>query len=582
MDPQAEYTTPGNVKFDRRIEVPFAPETPASGIHDTGLYKAVWYQRAFETPGLEHGERLILHFGAVDYHATVWVNGHLVATHEGGYTPFHADITDQLVEGEQTVIVRAFDDPEDLAKPRGKQDWQLKPHSIWYYRTTGIWQTVWLEKLPAAHIQQLRWQSDADRWEIGLNLKIGGKHDGSLSVRVTLQCRGELLADDAYTAIVGDVARTIRLPDPGIDDYRRQLQWSPESPTLIDARIQLLDEDGEMIDEVTSYTAMRSIHLLGDRFVLNGKPYPLRLVLDQGYWPESGLTAPDDEAFRKDVELVKAMGFNGVRMHQKIENPRFLYWADHLGLLVWEEMPSAYTFSAQSIDRLTRQWLEAMQRDWSHPCIVTWMAFNESWGVPDLPISAAQRDAVQALYHLTKSLDPTRPAIGNDGWEHTSTDIVGIHDYDINADHLKKRYDTDIRHTLETERPGFKVLMLDGFPYRGQPVMLTEFGGIAYSKDHHGTWGYSRARTPGDLRMLYRNIADAARTSAALSGFCYTQLTDTYQEANGLLYMDRTPKIPIEDIAIATRGPANEPERKKLEDWEKIAPKKRKRKDVHA
>jgi hypothetical protein len=294
----------------------------------------------------------------------------------------------------------------------------------------------------------------------------------------------------------------------------------------------------------------------GDKFVLNGRPYQLRMVLDQGYWPEGGLTAPNDEAFRLDVELAKAMGFNGVRKHQKIESPRYLYWADVLGLLVWEEMPSAYRYTRTSIERLAREWTAVMARDSSHPCIVAWVPFNESWGVPDLPDSPAQRHYVQALYHLTKTLDPTRPVVGNDGWESVATDIIGIHDYDDQPERIARRYGTnEVPRLFKRERPGGRLLLLEGAGQAEQPIMLTEFGGIAFSRDPGRTWGYSRTATEEEFAKEYTHLLRVARALPLLAGFCYTQFADTYQEANGLLYADRTPKIPVEHVALATRGP---------------------------
>jgi hypothetical protein len=294
----------------------------------------------------------------------------------------------------------------------------------------------------------------------------------------------------------------------------------------------------------------------GDRFVLNGRPYLLRLVLDQGYWVNTGLTPPSDDALRRDVELVKAMGFNGVRKHQKIECPGYMFWADTLGLLVWEEMPSAYRFTRPSIERLTREWLEVIERDLSHPCIIAWMPFNESWGVPDLPDSPAQRHYVQALYHMTKTLDPTRPVIGNDGWESVATDIIGIHDYDDRPERIAHRYGADDRlpRLFKRERPGGRMLLLGSPENSDQPVMLTEFGGIAYSGDHCRTWGYTRVQTCDDLAEAYRRLLEAVHSCSVLAGFCYTQFSDTYQEANGLLYADRTPKFPFEQMRAATRG----------------------------
>jgi len=500
----------------------------------------------------------------VDYQATVWLNGAIVCEHRGGYTPFEADITDFLNPSHpQVVIVRAEDDPSDLAKPRGKQDWMLEPHSIWYPRTTGIWQTVWLEVLPSSYIGYVRWTPNIERWELGFEARVDGVRRDGIRLNIKMHVGNLLVADDTYAVVAGEVHRRIALSDPGIDDYRNDLLWSPSTPTLITVQMQLWGGRGELIDTARSYTALRSIGIQGDRFVLNGRPFQLRMVLDQGYWPESGLTAPDDDALRRDVELAKAMGFNGVRKHQKIEDPRFLYWADTLGLLVWEEMPSAYRFTKDSVERLTREWTEVISRDTSHPCIVGWVPFNESWGVPDLPDSPAQRHYVQALYHLTKTLDPTRPVIGNDGWESVATDIIGIHDYDDNPDRLALRYGSEEMQSrlFKRERPGGRLLLLDGMTHSDQPVMLTEFGGVAFSPDVQRTWGYARSGTGEEFAKRYSALVGAIRSLPSLAGFCYTQFSDTYQEANGLLYADRTPKFPLEEMALATRGSRAERDR---------------------
>jgi len=556
IDVEGRWRSPEEPGFERQIVVPFSPETKASGVGDTSFYRACWYRRQVDAPELKNGDRLLLHFGAVDYKARVWVNGHHAAEHEGGFTPFTADITLLVRHGSvQTVVVQAEDDPADLSKPRGKQDWQLDPHSIWYPRTTGIWQTVWLEKVPEHYFESLRWTPNLERWEVGFEAWTCGPVRDDLRCKVNLYGAGRLLASDAYTVIAGEVHRRIALSDPGIDDYRNELLWSPATPTLIRAEITLETPDGQVIDSVNSYTALRQIGVQGERFVLNNRPYQLRLVLDQGYWPDTGLTAPNDDAFRRDVELAKAMGFNGVRKHQKIENPRYLYWADRLGLLVWEEMPSAYRFTRMSIERVTREWTEAIKRDVNHPCIVAWVPLNESWGVPDLPSSPTQRHYVQTLYHLTKTLDPTRPVIGNDGWESIATDIIGIHDYDYQPRRILARYGAgDIPQLFKRERPGGRLLYL-GDHSLDQPIMLTEFGGIACSRDTAHTWGYSRAESEEDFANRYLDLLGAIRSIAILAGFCYTQFADTYQESNGLLYADRTPKFPLESIALATRGP---------------------------
>ncbi|WP_439622795.1 glycoside hydrolase family 2 protein [Gemmata sp.] len=575
IDPTSRWTAPGEVKWDRRIRVPFAPETAASGIGDSGFYERCWYRLRFRPPALADGEHLHIHFGAVDYEALVWANGTPVATHRGGYTPFRADITAAARTGEVEIVVRADDDPHDLAKPRGKQDWQLRPHSIWYPRTTGIWQSVWIEPVPATRVGKLRWTPTLDRWEIALDTYIvsdaGGPPPDDLRLRVVLSVGAAVLADDTYRVIAGEVQRRIALSDPGIDDYRNELLWSPERPTLIQAHLQLLSAAGHTLDEVWSYTALRSIAMQGDRFVLNGRPLTLRLVLDQGYWAETGQTPPDDAALRRDVEVTKAMGFNGVRKHQKIEAPRYLYWADALGLLVWEEMPSAYRFTPQSVERLAAEWLAVIERDRSHPCVIAWVPFNESWGVPDLPDSPAQRHYVRALYHLTKTLDPTRPVVGNDGWESVATDVIGIHDYDDQLARIAARYGAtdDLARLFRRERPGGRMLVLGEGPdqrHPDHPVVLTEFGGIAFSPDA-GTWGYSQASSAAVFAERYARLLAVVRSMPVLAGFCYTQFADTYQEANGLLYADRTPKFPLEEIARATRGPTTVQEFEQEQIW---------------
>jgi beta-galactosidase/beta-glucuronidase len=565
FDPSARWRFPKDVaEWPLTIQVPFAPECARSGIGDRGFHRACWYQRDFDVPDVAEmrrtGKRVLLHFGAVDYHARVWINGIPVVEHEGGHTPFWADVTHCLHEtGPQRVVLRAEDDPHDLEKPRGKQDWRLEPHSIWYPRTTGIWQTVWYEIVPSSYIESLRWTPNVERWEVALHACVEGANADELKMRVRLRCGAQLLAEDTYGVLSHEVHRRIGFSDPGIDDHRNELLWSPERPTLIHAELELL-QGSRVVDEITSYTALRSIATQREKLVLNGRYYNLRLVLDQGYWPDTLMTAPSGEALRRDVELAKQMGFNGVRKHQKIEDPRYLYWADVLGLLVWEEMPSQYRFSSRAIGRMVREWEEVIRRDRSHPCIVVWVPFNESWGVPDLTLVAAARDAVAALYHLTKTLDPSRLVVGNDGWESSATDIIGIHDYDAAPGHLRARYGPEVepQEVVDRRWSGGRILTLDGFPHRGQPICLTEFGGVALADASSGQreWGYVSCSTPEEFADLCCSLIEVARTTAMFSGFCYTQFADTFQEANGLLMADRQPKIPLERLAAAVRGTA--------------------------
>lgn len=567
IDSEARWQVPKDVAWDRSITVPFAPETPASGVGETGFFRACWYRRRFTLTQADSTERTVLHFGAVDYRASVWLDGAYLGQHEGGYTPFSFDVT-AILNGasvqEHEIVVRAEDDPHDLAKPRGKQDWHLEPHAIWYPRTSGIWQTVWLERLPATSIAAIRWSCDLAAWDMGLSVEVDGdlRDDLRLGVRLWYddeQGASHQLAHDNFALSGREIARRIGLGDPGIDDARNHLLWSPDRPVLIHATLRLLDRNNQVIDDVASYTALRTVGTQQGHFTLNGRPLILRLALDQGYWRETGLTAPDDDALRRDVELALAMGFNGVRKHQKIEDPRYLYWADVLGLLVWEEMPSAYAFNQRAVSRVTREWISVIERDRNHPCIVMWVPFNESWGVSDLPVNPAQREYVQALYHLTHTLDGTRPVSGNDGWENLSTDLTSVHDYDEIPERLADRYagNVDLAKRFWRDRVTGRLLTLEGHDPVGQPAMLTEFGGIAFVPDEAPgeTWGYSRAASPEDFAGRYSRLLEAVRHLSTFAGFCYTQFADTYQEANGLLTMERIPKIPIEQIALATRGP---------------------------
>jgi len=558
-DDKARCSRPAQLRFDRTIEVPYAPESQRSGIGDTGFHPRCWYARTVSLAGLKQrtDDRLLLHFSAVDYKATVWVDGQRAGQHVGGHSPFSIDITELVspTASEATVTVLAEDDPFDMHKPRGKQDWHPEPHSIWYPRTTGIWRSVWIEAVPAVHIARLRWTPDFSRWLLGFHARVEGARPG-MQLQITLTADGALLAQDRTTIFGPDVARDIHLPDPGIDDARADLQWCPEHPQLIDAIVELFDAEGQPLDRVDSYTAMRSVRVEDSRFLLNDRPYELRMVLDQGYWPDSLMTATSEE-LRADIECIKRLGFNGARKHQKSEDPRWLYWADKLGLCVWAEMPAAYGFSDTTVHALCDEWRALVERDLSHPCIVAWVPTNESWGVPSLPTQPRQVDLVRALYHTTRALDGTRPVVGNDGWEMPCGDIISIHDYTDEPAKLIERYGSReaVRESLRHERPGGgRKLMLGGFECEDRPVMLTEFGGIAPLNEGEDGWGYSLAEPGADFSVRYVELLEAVHECKGLVGFCYTQLTDTFLEKNGLLTPQRLPKADPALIAKATKG----------------------------
>jgi len=559
LDRDAKWRRPADVAWDACIRVPFAPETPASGVGYEGFCTTFWYRRHVELPPPAPGERWVLHFGAVDHTASVWIDGVPVARHEGGYTAFQVDLAAIAPDGGAfELAVRAFDDPLDLAKPRGKQEWRAAPHSIFYPRTSGIWRSVWAERVPFASIADVVWHADFERFELGLDVALDGLDDGAWCLRVGVRAGDRALVDDVYAVERGRVVRRIALPD-GFDE-RNELVWSPDWPRLLDATLTLERAFFFYIDSFEIYTARRSVGCERGRFTLNGRPYFLRLVLDQGYWEESGATPPDADALRRDVELAKQLGFNGVRKHQKTEDPRWLAHADRIGLLVFTELPSAHDFSPLAVQRGLAEWSEIVRAHRSHPCVAGWIPLNESWGVQGIAERPEVRAYAQALVATARALDGTRPVVGNDGWEIEGGDLICIHDYDQDPAALAARYRDDASIAAHLTGwspmagPAFrKRMLLDPTDVAGRPVLVSEFGGVGLSDDPKA-WGYSMARDADDLLRRYASLSRALVASEALSGFCYTQLTDTYQERNGLARMDRAPKAPREKIHLATTG----------------------------
>lgn len=541
--------------FDRLITVPFPPECQMSGIHETGFHSIVWYRRTFVLSELPPRERLLLHFGAVDYRAMVWVNDQLVIQHEGGHTPFCVDISHVLdaERSEQVIVVRAYDDPEDLTQPRGKQAWRQRPNEIWYERTTGIWQPVWLEPVAETYMQGIRFTPHADESAFDLDVSLNQSIPGTrLHVRVSFD--DVVLAEDEYNVSGKRILRRIQLPLQRYGIQRHRVVWSPEHPHLIDVQLTLTSATGGR-DAVQSYFGLRSVSAQDGQFFLNNHPYFLRMVLEQGYYPESHLAAPSSEALREEVEWIKRLGFNAVRIHQKIEDPRFLYWCDRLGVIVWGEMANTYEYNSTAVARLMREWLDAIERDYSHPCIVAWVPVNESWDVPHLRRDAAQQSFVRALAEITRALDTSRLVIGNDGWEFVTGDMIGIHDYTQEGEKLVQRYgsETELRNSLQSRTPGHHVLIVDHEAVNGQPVIISEFGGIAYDGKTPNGWGYGKVYSSEALISKYAELVNALYASSCIAGFCYTQLTDTEQEVNGLLTANRQPKADPAKIAAITQ-----------------------------
>ena len=532
--------------FSRTIQVPFAFQSKLSGIHDSDFHDIVWYRRTFFLEPMSDGHRAILHFGAVDYLAEVWVNGHLAGSHEGGHTPFAFDITPLLLPSENTLVVRAKDFSRDRALPRGKQYWEPQSASIFYTSTTGIWQSVWLETVSSTRIEHLRITPLLDQGAVELEVSTVGTHAGC-TLRIDISYQNEVIAQQE--ALLTRQSNRYHLDLTG--STKGLQMWSPETPHLYDVHLELKDQ-GTPVDTVKSYFGLRKISVEHGRVLLNNRPYFLRLVLDQGYFPEGVLTAPSDDALRQDVELIKAMGFNGARKHQKLEDPRYLYWCDTLGLLVWGEMANAYEFSWDAATRLTREWLDAVRRDYNHPCIIAWVPLNESWGVPGLSNDPRQRSFVKGLYDLTKALDASRLVVSNDGWEHAQSDLCTIHDYEGDGASLTARYAD--RPTAVHAMPGQRPIYIAGHSDQGAPIIISEMGGISYKKSAWDGWGYSAAESEEDFIARYTAVVNAMYQSPIVQGFCYTQLTDVEQEINGLLTYDREPKVPLVIIRSITLG----------------------------
>ena len=552
----AESEGLGSASFDREIVVPFAPESPASGIGASRVERC-WYRRTVEVGALTPRERAVVHFGAIDREARVYAGGEEVGRHVGGYSPFAVDVTGHVRDGAVDLVVRVDDPPSDLEVPRGKQDWLDEPHAIWYPRTTGIWRSVWLERRSQTSIASCQLRGSARTMRIDADVRIEGPLPAGAQLALKVLMRGRVLVDDRHALIGERASRSYTVGDGGIDD-RNSLIWWPRRPVLLDVEVALLDAQGDVVDEVSSYTALRDIEVADGRVLLNGRPYPLRLVLDQGYWPETGLTAPSTDALRRDIELTKALGFNGVRKHQKVEDPRYLAWADKLGLLVWVEMPSAYVFTPRAAAALIEEWTSVVRAASGHPSVIGWVPINESWGVPEVATSAEERALVTALASIASALGGGRPVSANDGWETAGGDIVGIHDYDQDAGALARRYANaaDVDALLTGRRDDGRLAELDRKPAGGRAVVLSEFGGVALrtGAGGDGAWGYREVQTSDDLVESYAALWAAVHESDALAGACWTQLTDTYQEINGLLTMDRVPKADIDRLAAATRG----------------------------
>jgi beta-galactosidase/beta-glucuronidase len=529
--------------FDKRINVPFAYQSKQSGIGNTEFHNTVWYRKTFDIPSTMRGGLVLLHFGAIDYSCKVWVNGVFVTEHTGGYIGFYTDITDTVRFDESNiVVVRVEDDHSDLEMLRGKQFWEKKPRSIFYTPTTGIWQSVWIEAVPYTHLHSVRMTPLFDEKAIKFDYRLCGAKDITLETQISFEDIQVASISVQSQSHKGSFTVILDQPELLAWNFCEDLAWSPENPRLFNVVFNVYNE-GQLADTVSSYFGMRKVSVENNMFMLNNRPYYQKLILDQGYWPESLITAPSDEAFIKDIEVVKAMGFNGVRKHQKVEDPRFLYHADRMGLLVWSEIGSAYLYSDKYAIRMYREWAEALKRDYNHPCIVAWVPLNESWSVQEIQSNISQQGHSKALYNMTKSLDSSRVVIDNDGWEHTCGDMLTIHDYESSSAVIRDRY-ASLENILKF-LPNGKKLYVGGKQYNNEPIIVSEFGGIRFSQEEakENSWGYSEDKTLDKFVEHLRGLINALHCSKHVQGYCYTQLTDIETEQNGLLTYGHEPKV---------------------------------------
>jgi beta-galactosidase/beta-glucuronidase len=529
------------------INVPFVYQCKASGIGDTSVHDWVWYERTEHIGFLSPDTILRLHVGACDYESDVWINGQYCGQHSGGESPFYFDIEQSSDDDEDvTITILARDHSCDTTLPRGKQTFTGKSEGIFYTNSTGIWQSVWFERINVTHIDNVRFTPDIENSQIGMQLTVS--ESKGAAVRTRISRNDELLVDDT-ALLTGIDTYNVAYNIPDFNDHHYGHWWSTEQPNLYDVTFSLIFNN-TVVDEVKSYFGMRSFDVEKGKICLNHMPFTTKSVLYQGYYPDSLMTAKNDAELQSDVQMIKDMGFNSVRLHQKFENPRFLYWCDRLGLIVWGEAPNAFSYSRKGSERLVHEWLDILNRDYSHPCIGVWVPVNESWGVPGMKNSIRQQRFSEAMYALTKSIDPTRIVMSNDGWEHTTSDLCTIHDYEADSSVLRERY-SDIAKVLPG--PQGRLIYVGGHNYDGEPVLLSEFGGIAFDSDAYGNhaWGYSGADNAEEFAKRVINIIRTVRKLSLLQGYCYTQFNDTEQEVNGLVTMQRMPKVDIKKIAEA-------------------------------
>ena len=538
-------------KLAGTITVPFCPESKLSGVEHKDFMRCVWYAKTLNIPAEWKGKRILLHFGAVDYLATVWVNGKQVGTHTGGYTPFAFDITDCLNYENDRVVLSAFDDVRSHNQPAGKQSSRFASYGCSYTRTTGIWQTVWMEAVEDLHIGSLRMTPDTAACAVTVECRLAGDPAGApKEFRVTYD--GKEVGTASAAGITGNsVTVTVPLSEKHL--------WEVGIGNLYDVELTLT-KDGKPADRATSYFGLRSVSLVGRTFRLNGRVVFGRWVLDQGFYPDGIYTAPTDEDLKNDILNSMKLGFNGARLHEKIFEPRFLYWADRLGYLCWGEHANWELNISEpgSIAHFLPEWLEAVERDYNHPAIIGWCPFNETW---DFRGRAQDNSVLSQVWRVTKALDATRPVIDTSGNFHVETDIYDVHDYEQDPEKFVTYY-AQIPEGIVMDQCARSADRARNSRqhYDGKlPVFVSEYGGIRWTDKKDG-WGYGKGpETEQEFLDRYKGLTDVLLDNEDIMGFCYTQLFDVEQEQNGLMTYERKFKFdPAVMHAINSREAAIE------------------------
>lgn len=525
-----------------QINVPFSYQCELSGIGIEERHDVVWYSRSITVDKAKLKGRVILHLEGCDYETFVWVNGKLVGSDSGGYHRLSFDCTSALNAGENNITIKACDD-YSVEKPRGKQRSRDTNYECWYTDTTGIYKTVWMEFVSDVYLKNIT---------VGTDTK-----EGSLS----LECEVEGDASNAtLCAKVLFGGREIACQSKALDQNKLQLKmslveneplhlWEVLDPSLYEVEISIA-RNGEELDKAFSYFGARSIEIDNGKIYLNGKEIYQKLALDQGYWREGLLTPPNEGALISDIVDMADMGFNGVRKHQKVEDERYLYYADIMGFIVWSEMPSMYKNTENSRKVFEREWLLAVAQQRNHPCVLVWVPFNESWGIEEIKTNKVVQDFVNDIYHKTKSMDGSRPVVTNDGWEHTISDILTIHHYEQDGEKLRSYYDSLEKCYAERWESHHRGAYADGYGYSGQPIIISEFGGTAFVSDTTGNnWGYGvGVKNLDEFYARFSSLVEAIDSLPYSCGYCYTQVTDVQQEVNGLLDFDHKSKFDKETI----------------------------------